>query len=75
MSARQPGAPLCASDALCSQHALLCIHRLEAVVRRDAVSAVCAAEVAAQGGRGVILADDVLAELAFKLGRAPKYGS
>lgn len=57
------------------QRALLCIHRLGAVVRRDDARRACAAEFEALGARGSILADDVLAEVAYKLGRAPKFGA
>jgi hypothetical protein len=57
------------------EHALLCVHSLRGVVRRDEASYVGHAEFVARGARGTVLADDMLAELAFKLGRASKYGA
>ena len=57
------------------EHALLCVHSLRAVVRRDDASFIGHAEFIARGARGAVLADDVLVELAFKLGRAAKYGA
>jgi hypothetical protein len=43
--------------------------------RRDGAARLSAAEAAARGGGGCILLERVLPELAFKLGRAPKYGA
>ena len=57
------------------EHALLCVHSLRGVVRRDGAACVDHAEFVAHGARGTVLADDVLVELAFKLGRARKYGA
>ena len=51
------------------------MHSLRGVVRRDGAACVGHAEFLASGARGTVLADDVLAELAFKLGRARKYGA
>ena len=51
------------------------MHSLRAVVRRDDASFIGHAEFIARGARGAVLADDVLVELAFKLGRAAKYGA
>jgi hypothetical protein len=58
-----------------SEHALLCIHSLDAVVRRDGATQASAAEFRARGARGTVAAEDVLEELAYKLGRAPKFGA
>ena len=54
---------------------MLCVHSLEGVVRRDAAAFADAAEFRARGARGAVLADDVLDELAYKLGRSAKYGA
>ena len=51
------------------------MHSLRAVVRRDDVSCIGHAEFIAHGARGTVLAEDVLLELAFKLGHAAKYGA
>jgi hypothetical protein len=51
------------------------VHRLPGVVRRDGVARLTLGEVRARGGGGAILAERVLPELAYKLGRAPKYGA
>jgi hypothetical protein len=51
------------------------VHRLPGVVRRDGVARLVLGEVRARGGGGAILAERVLPELAYKLGRAPKYGA
>lgn len=53
----------------------LVVHRLAGVIRRDRVAALDPAEVARHGGGGAILAERMLPELAYKLGRAPKYGA
>ncbi len=70
--ARSDGA---AGDEAVQERALLCVHRLEACVRRDDASRVSAAEFVARGARGTILMDDILAEVAYKVGRAPKFGA
>ncbi len=57
------------------ERALLCVHSLRGVVRRDEAACAGHAEFVARGARGAVLADDVLVELAFKLGRASKYGA
>lgn len=51
----------------------LVVHRLAGVVRRDEAAAL--GEAAARGAGGVILAERLLPEVAYKLGRAPKYGA
>jgi hypothetical protein len=43
--------------------------------RQDSVQSLSVAEIRKQGAGGCILAEHVLAELAFKLGKAPKYGA
>ena len=58
-----------------SEHALLCIHSLDGVVRRDGATCAAASEFRARGARGTVAAEDVLEELAYKLGRAPKFGA
>lgn len=54
---------------------MLCIHRLDGVVRRDAAQRCDVAEVASHGARGIIAAESVLSEIAYKLGRAAKFGA
>lgn len=43
--------------------------------RRDAVEALDVGQVQRRGGGGCILAERMLPEVAYKLGRAPKYGA
>ena len=43
--------------------------------RRDAVECLELGEVKRRGGGGCILAARLLPEVAYKLGRAPKYGA
>ena len=43
--------------------------------RQDALRRLVPAEVQAQGGAGCCLAERLLPEVAYKLGRAPKYGA
>jgi hypothetical protein len=65
------GAPL-AVDA----HApMLLVRRLPGVVRRDATQAFSLRECVQSCGQGALLVDRVLPELAYKLGRALKYGA
>lgn len=54
---------------------LLMAQRLPAVVRVDGCAHLSLADTAKQGGAGAILAERLLPELAYKLGRAPKYGA
>lgn len=54
---------------------LLTVQRLPAVVRIDACGHLSLAGCCRQGGAGAILAQRLLPELAYKLGRAPKYGA
>lgn len=44
-------------------------------IRSDHVKSVNIDEIAKNGGHGVLLAEHMIQELAFKLGRAPKYGA
>lgn len=50
-------------------------HRLAGVIRRDRVGQLTLEEAAARGGGGAIPAERMLAELAYKIDRAPKYGA
>lgn len=43
--------------------------------RRDEAVRLSAAEAATRGGGGCALLERLLPELAYKLGRAPKYGA
>lgn len=54
---------------------LLTAQRLPAVVRVDVCKQLSLAACCRQGGAGAILAERLLPELAYKLGRAPKYGA
>ncbi|KAK9821225.1 hypothetical protein WJX81_003510 [Elliptochloris bilobata] len=54
---------------------LLLVLRLAGVVRRDMAARLSATEAAERGGGGCILLERLLPELAYKLGRAPKYGA
>lgn len=51
------------------------VQRLEGIMRRDEVQTLCLKDIILRGGAGVILAERVLWELAYKVGRAPKYGA
>lgn len=53
----------------------LLAQRLPAVVRIDDVRRLGLAEVVAAGGARCVLAERLLPEVAYKLGRAPKYGA
>ncbi|GAB4814971.1 hypothetical protein N2152v2_002017 [Parachlorella kessleri] len=55
--------------------AALVVHRLAGVIRKDAVQKLDVEEVLERGGGGCILAQRLLPEVAYKLGRAPKYGA
>jgi hypothetical protein len=54
---------------------MMCIHRLEGTVRVDDAAWASASEFTVRGARGKIAADDALAEIAYKLGRAGKFGA
>ncbi len=54
---------------------LLMVQRLPAVVRVDRCSQLSLEQYAQRGGASAILAERLLPELAYKLGRAPKYGA
>jgi hypothetical protein len=51
------------------------LRRLPGVIRADACRRLGLAEAAARGGLGPVVADRLLHEVAYKLGRAPKYGA
>lgn len=51
------------------------VHRLAGVTRRDRVQSLNFADIARSGGGGCILAERMLPEVAYKLGKAPKYGA
>jgi hypothetical protein len=61
--------------AVHEQVPLLTAQRLPAVVRVDACRQLSLAECSQRGGAGAILAERLLPELAYKMGRAPKYGA
>ena len=48
---------------------------LRGVTRRDRVDAFRLQDVLARGGQGCILLERLIHEIAYKLARAPKYGS
>eukprot|EP00884_Botryococcus_braunii_P022256 jgi/Botrbrau1/8714/Bobra.0311s0025.1 len=54
---------------------VLRIERLPGVIRKDHVELVSVREARERGSAGCILADRLLPELAYKMGRASKYGS
>lgn len=54
---------------------LLCLRRLPGVIRTDGCGRLGLVECCVAGGMGPILADRLLAEVAYKVGRAPKYGA
>lgn len=54
---------------------LLCMRRLPGVVRRDECTAFSLKECAEKSGVLGLLADRLVPEIAYKLGRAPKYGA
>lgn len=58
----------------CSQTSLMVQH-LPGVVRRDKVQKLSLSDIVATGGGCCILAEHILPELAYKLGRAAKYGA
>lgn len=62
------------TDAQTQQHLLLAFHETDST-RQDAVWAFDAQQAAVKGGYGSMNARVLLAELAFRLGCAPKYGA
>ncbi|KAK9823699.1 hypothetical protein WJX72_004744 [[Myrmecia] bisecta] len=54
---------------------LLTVQRLPGVIRRDHATKLGLQECLQHGGNQCILAERLLPELAYKLGRAPKYGA
>ena len=75
-NASSAGAELPAtSTALASISPLLVVRRLPAVIRVDRCTQLGVAECLQNSGDGPIAAQHLLPELAFKLGRAPKYGA
>ncbi len=52
-----------------------CSSRPTAQVRRDRAQRLTLGEALASGGGGALLLEHLLPELAYKLGRAPKYGA
>jgi hypothetical protein len=54
---------------------ILCIERLPGVIRKDNVDVVSVRACRERGGAACILAERLLPELAYKMGRASKYGS
>ncbi|KAI8470765.1 MAG: hypothetical protein J3K34DRAFT_508772 [Monoraphidium minutum] len=65
------GAPAAAGG----RAAALCVRRLPGVVRVDGCARVGLGECLSRGGMGGMLADRLLPEIAYKVGRAPKYGA
>lgn len=61
--------------AVREQVPLLTAQRLPAVVRVDACRQLSLAACSQRSGAGAILAERLLPELAYKMGRAPKYGA
>ncbi|KAL3154342.1 hypothetical protein ABBQ32_013824 [Trebouxia sp. C0010 RCD-2024] len=61
--------------SLCLSQSSLIIQHLPGVVRQDNVQTLSSSEIRMHGGGGCILAEHVLPELAYKLGRAAKYGA
>ncbi|GAQ85167.1 hypothetical protein KFL_002220110 [Klebsormidium nitens] len=57
-----------------SHHALV-VYNSHGLTRRDAVQSLQASEITTKSGNLTILADRFFHEVAFKVGRAPKYGA
>ncbi|KAF5839501.1 hypothetical protein DUNSADRAFT_675, partial [Dunaliella salina] len=51
------------------------VRRLPGVIRRDRAERMKLSEAHQRGGQGTILADRLMYEIMYKLGRAPKYGA
>lgn len=58
-----------------SDRYFMCVHRLECCVRVDDAARATPAEIAVRGACGTILLEDVLSEVAYKLGKAAKFGA
>jgi hypothetical protein len=65
------GKPLAVSQ----QRAILCLRRLPGVIRRDDCTRFSLSDCCSNSGGLALLADRLLPEIAYKLGRAPKYGA
>lgn len=65
------GKPLAVSQ----QRAILCLRRLPGVIRRDGCTRFSLSDCCSNSGSLALLADRLLPEIAYKLGRAPKYGA
>ena len=61
--------------AACTIHSISTLSDHTIKRRRDEAAQLSAAEAVARGGGGCILLERLLPELAYKLGRAPKYGA
>jgi hypothetical protein len=61
--------------AVDTRRPILCLRRLPGVIRRDACTRFGLSECCARSGTLGLLADRLLPEIAYKLGRAPKYGA
>jgi hypothetical protein len=64
-----------AKVAVDAKRPLLCMRRLPGVIRRDACNRFSLAECCSSSCVLGLLADRLLPEIAYKLGRAPKYGA
>jgi hypothetical protein len=64
-----------AEIAVDDRRPLLCLRRLPGVIRRDSCSRFSLAECCSSTGVLGLLADRLIPEVAYKLGRAPKYGA
>eukprot|EP00967_Tisochrysis_lutea_P040043 scaffold48030_cov15-Tisochrysis_lutea.AAC.1 len=51
------------------------VRHLPGVIRRDRAERMKLSEAHQRGGQGTILADRLMYEIMYKLGRAPKYGA
>jgi hypothetical protein len=58
-----------------AHHPAIVVHRLPAVIRVDSARRLDLSHISSQGAAGCILAERLLPEIAYKLGRAPKYGA
>ncbi len=74
-SRRQSPGPLVAAAARGPDGQAKCALPAPTTPRRDRAEALSFDEVLLRGGLGATLVDHVLPEIAYKLGRAPKYGA
>jgi hypothetical protein len=72
---QQLGGQVLAGGAIDVRRPMLCCRRLPGVVRRDGCSRLSLVEGFSLGGMGPLMCDRLLPELAYKLGRAHKYGA